>query len=426
MLRKIFILFFCFFATSNSQIVTYKDILRSAFNNSLELKNIILEKKMATIDKDIVFYEYLPNISLGYNFKLTKKDAQIDTYEYRQYRNSLSMDIVQKFNYFEQSNKLEIANYDINLIDLKICDLKKEIAFKVLDLYSELIVVKNNLQYFTKMETILKKIVDQKQKLYKEGILSKNDIITSTQKLLENNIQLNQMQLQYNILLNTFVRDFKYIITKTDKIEVFKIEENTNYANINKLDYINEFKNYPIQLNKNSSYIELIKSQSMPSFEIYFNKEYFYENEKYSDLDFINKNALDDYVVGFNFRFNLNNYFINNKQIERKRLEAKVIKNKKMIDQEEYLKKYEQSNSNIYNLLKNKYENEKLLVSINNELNNFDKLNKSGLEYLFKVYELQLKKLQKEIELFKFEIDISKNYKNFEILFEKENICTLR
>ncbi len=425
MIRIIFSLFFICLNLANSQIVTYKDILKSAFDNNYELKNSVLEKDIAVIEKDIVSYGYLPDVSLGYNFKLTKKDRQIDTLEYRQYRNSFSVDIVQKVNYFEQFNRSKIATYDINLMDLNICDLRKKLAFEVLEVYSEFIKIRKNIEYFNQINNILIKIVEQKQKLFDKGIFPKNEVIKSNQELLQNKIKLNEFQLQHNIILNIFLRDFKYVINDTDTIEILKTKENLNLYDIKQINYINELKNYILQLNKNSLEVKLLKSQLRPNFELYFNKQFFYENEKYSNLKFVDKNALDDYTFGFNIRFSFNDFFIYEKKIERKKIEALIIKNKQKTNKKDFFKKYEQSNNQILNLLKNKNKNKKLLFSINNELMNFEKLNESGLEYKFKVYELQLKQLKKEIELYQIRVDIIKNYKKFEILFEKGNICTL-
>jgi hypothetical protein len=195
------------------------------------------------------------------------------------------------------------------------------------------------------------------------------------------------------------------------KIDTEKFELNNIQMNI-----------YKEKIKKVENEITYFKKSLMPVFEVFYNNEFYNNNENHFD---VSVNDLSrEYTVGFKISFDFKRFFEFKHEKEKKRLQ--LIENKNLYDK--YKKDFKRDFDSKYVFVRDfdEYKKNKLLEidAIKKEKSMNERLYEQGIDYKYKIIESEIKLLNLYYLLKTKEIDNNKNRKYLSIKLEREKICT--
>lgn len=394
-------------------------------NKNINTKNIDLE--ISKKDIEILNSSLYPSISVSSTLEKSKSfkynnssinNNNISSNTSVKNYNSINFDYT-LYDFGKHDTKENYQNLEVNQKNMEICSEKKQLVLKLLELYSNIIQLKENYFYY---QNILK---INNEKLKMKTTLYNNDQI----KILElKDEEYNSKNINYEInkLKLSFLEKSKEIYELTG----VNLSFNNNFINfkyINKV-YVADIENIDInilnnEIKKKQEELKIINKEYYPDIKFYSKYDFYGDNENNAReaIENVEKNS---FKAGMYFNMTLFNGNSTSLNKEKALFELKKIKNELT---------YKENN------LKNEIVNIDLIIKEKNILINYltqlndllmntyhysESLYKNGFETKINILENQLKYLNKNNELNISNIELNYLSLKRELLINGENeIC---
>lgn len=445
MLGLCFSLFGAMFSDANAETLTYKTVLKTAMDNSFDIKMAALdidiskaELKMSRADLFPTLYtqvntEY--NNGLGNTANINYVGSTVVS-SYTQYRNLASLGLSYNlFDFGAINKKVLIAKKDVEqkkvAVDMQVKDLK----LKILELYTKTLEANDTIKTKTEILKVYEEMFHNKERLFLAGTKDKisvmdeavkiaraqDDIHNSKLELKKTLSDLSSYTLQKYNTNNIEVLDFEEMnipnaIVPVGNFEPLKakiIEENTDLSfNPNKSL---EAKYYDFEIEKKKAEFEMYKRQRLPSFKFYTNYLCYGAdpNSYFSSYSEFKQTAL---AFGISGSFAFFDGFKNRASKEKAALEVKRLQLEKEKKLTELKTEYEKSYAS-YETYAEELSNKKdLLNKVKDKLTALDRMSKSGLIERNDLLVTKADLLNQEFDLQQNIINISSKIKEIEIM----------
>ena len=348
------------------------------------------------------------------------KDIERFTPSYKTRKSTLSVNsTLRVYDFDVKKSKIDILKHDNKIEDLNICANKIETSLELLEAYVAIQRERSNIVVYKKLILEHQRRLEMKTRLYNQGLLSaakviddKAELLTAVHNLntadnlMEFNIDVIQIRTGYEINSNVRLAPLRHHYDILDK--------NKELNNIST-------KITSAKINKYKKEINALKKISYPTFDLYFNNDFYNEDSEGSPK----YSSKRDYSVGFLMQWSLNNIFRNKSEKRSKLLEIK---------KEEIL--YEQTKQKLNRELNYRFigiKNYKVFKKVNDEIihtlqDNIEKntrLYDEGLEHKYTISDSKIKMYTEELKDIKRKFQHVSFKKYISIVLEKDNICTL-
>lgn len=392
------------------QAIDYWGLKQQLIENSKELQ---IKKYDINIEKEelnIIDSQSYPSFSFGFNIE--KSNLLEKNITSTSVGSSLTTDSLKKsysyinlnytlYSFGRIEQKKQTQKYIIDFSSFEYCLSKKNLLLKLLDYYYNLLNTKHKIYYLQKVLDLKSKVYKNKEKLFKNGNISKFDVSQSAIQIAELYSTLNEDKKELENILNQISILTTYTFKKDEN---FKSLEIVSSKNIDFKNTVNA-KKIISQINAKKSEIYYYEKEFLPNLDFYSKYDFYgYDSNSYrSSLSTLTKNS---YKFGLVLSLNIFDGF---KTISLKRkafLQLKQLQKQYEMQRDKFNYEIKTLNAN-YKLEKSIFENKtkSLNVALENSTNS-TKLYKQGeinkideiTQYIENIYkQLQLEKSKEKL-----------------------------
>ena len=398
--------------------INFEKLIKNYKKNSYKLMIIENEKDILRTNIFHTKTQYFPSINLLYDHHQLKKGEEQFNDKYKLDNESFAINISTSSSRLRSAyNNIQLMNSSLKITNIKKCLTEVEISLKLLNLYTKIFSVKIKIKYLEKIKSTQKTILNYQEKLFNNGLKTKQDVLFA---ISQYNLHKNQLKLENEKLANSLIILMELIDIKLDtKTNFLPFENYENYENVDLVDNTIEINFIKANISKLRKELQIELESNLPKTTIYYNvnsyrKEYSstYPNSSSSDLKF-------GASVQWNFDSAMN--YSKNKSI--KFLEIKKMEiEKKRIEKELYRKFLEQKMT-INNFITYKKIKENSISNKQNELSAAHSMYSQGLDYKYKIFQAKKGLLNEELELKIKEAEVFKSKKYLFLVDEGNNKC---
>lgn len=418
---KYCIIFLSFYSLilSNTSL-NYETALKESLEYDFDIENLKNEKKGFKEDIDFEKLGYFPKVDLIYSINRINKDIERESSAYKQNKNTININTRLNIYDFEaRETKIDILKKEIILRNLEIDKTKVQLATKILDLYVEVYKSRESIDFLTQLYQLYEKKKKMKIKLFKQGIIGSIDVIKDKNDFLNIEKKINEENTKLAYTISIFNHETGILLLDNIDLEPLCVE-NEFHKFDSKISTV-QTKINQTKIKKFYKEIDYYEKTYMPTFEFYYNNEFYNDSDKDFQID-SNYNKRD-YQLGIRLNWSISNIFNSRYQKVKKKLE--IEKNK--ILYKKYRKEFKNNFYNKYLSIKKfgsyKEIKFKVIDNIKKEIEMNKRLYNQGLEYKYKIIESKIK-LVNEQHIFRIkQIDNDKNKKYLSILLERELDC---
>ncbi|MFV0562800.1 TolC family protein [Malaciobacter mytili] len=340
------------------QAIDYSGLKQLLIENSKELQikkyNIDIEKE----ELNIIDSQSYPSISFGFNIEksnlLEKKITSTSVGS-----SSLTTDNLKKsysyinlnynlYSFGRIEQKKQKQKHIINVSSYEYCLTKKNLILKLLEYYYNLLNSKNRINYLLKVLDLKSKLYKNKEKLFKNGNISKFEVSQTAIEIAELYSNINEDKKELENILNQISIFTNYNFKKDDEFESLEIASSKE---VNFEDTINA-KNIISKINAKKSEIYLYEKEFLPTLDFYSKYDFYgYDSHSYrTSLSALRKNS---YKFGLVLSLNIFDGF-----------KTTSLKRKTLLQLKQLQKQYEMQRDKFNYEIKTLKENFKLEKSI--------------------------------------------------------------
>jgi outer membrane protein TolC len=368
--------------------------------------SLLLKKhdiKATKANLSILKNEYYPHLSMNYTneyyhgFSRSGNSANIGGSVYpdtSEYRNDLNLNFDYELYRFGATDlKMDMISDDIEIINSELGLEKEKISKELLQHYVNVLKAQESISFKEKIRDLKQIILNNYQRLFEVGKLSKVDItaknvelITLVQSIAEDRLTLYESIKNIEILSNVVlvVDSTNFCMLKPKRIKPVIFEQSQTSKNIK------------LQIEKKLKEIELIKKDYYPT--LLANGEYrLYGGDDNNVFDAINELERNNWRLGLILKWKIFDGFKSDKSIAKAKLEVeKLIEHYRLakINYESQEKKRELYNTSIDRVLR---ENSRLVDQIGVQQEMLSKLEKIGKASSIQIDVLKVNSLRQEL-----------------------------
>ncbi len=384
--------------------INYYQLKYHLIKNSKELQIQKYNIDIAKEELNIISSQSYPSLSFGFNIEksnLLEKSITSTSVG----TNNLTTDSLKKsysyinlnynlYSFGRVEQKKQNQKHLINVSSYEYCLNRKNLILKLLEAYYNLLNSKNKINYLLKVLNLKSKIYKNKEKLFKNGNISKFEVLNSAIEIAELYSKINDDKKQIENLLNQISLITNYKFKKDEKFESLEIisSKRVNFENtINAKTLIS-------QINAKKSEIYLYEKEFFPNLNFYSKYDFYgYDNNSYrTSLSTLRKNS---YKFGLILSFNIFDGFKTISLKEKAFLQLKQLRKKYEFEREKFNYEIKTLTEN-YKFEKSIFENKtkSLNLSLKNTINS-NKLYKQGEITKLEEINQNIENIYKQLEL---------------------------
>jgi outer membrane protein TolC len=429
------------FSQAMAEQLSYNGILKSAVENSYDLKMVSLDIDISKADLKNARSDLFPILSSQLNTEYYDSLAQNASFATigntvlppnSQYKDlaylSLSYNL---FDFGATGKKVFIAKKDIEQKKMMYDIQFKDLNLKLIELYTKTLIYNNEIKSKSKMLKLYQELFLAREKLFESGSSNKllvmdeavriartqddietaktalKQVLNDLTSLTKQNYNIEELEVlnfdDENILpVNEIKPKLRGIVEEKDKFSF------TPSATI-------EAKYYDAELQKKKAELDMYKKQRFPSFKLYSNYSFYGQNpDKYvKALDNVEKTSFSLGVTG---SYTLFDGFKNKSSREKATLEMSKIQLEKEKKLNELKNKYEKSYTTYLSYINELSIKQDLLGRIREKLDAVERLSFNGLMPKTELLTIRADLLNQELDVQKNVINISSKIKELKIL----------
>jgi outer membrane protein TolC len=450
---------------TNAETLNYQDTLNKAINNSFDLKMSAVDIEIGRAQLKAARSDWYPTLGVQanseHNQNLAGPNSQIAyagstmIIPYTQYRNMVYTTL--QYNLLDfgvTGRKVHIAISDLEQKKISYDIQVKELKLKILELYTRILQCNSEIQVKAQVLSVYENMFYNKERLFRAGTSGKISVMDEAVKIarLQGDIEKSKLELTKALQdLSVFTQqkyDPRHLVVKNLEAEdgivdinytgimeaqkrisadasasisegnrVFRAADNPRKQEFNlTFDAYSSLESqyYDLEIDKKKDELSILKRQLLPAFKLYGGYALFGQNPNSYGASMQNIGQRS-FIVGVSTQYTVFDGFKNRANREKTTLEVvrlQLEKQKKLYDlQKEYEKTYQTYET---------YNNEliikqRLLSSVRNKTDAFDRLNKNGLSDKNELLAAKAELLMQEFELEKNIIDINSKLEEMKI-----------
>lgn len=432
-------------AKAMAETITYRNTLKTAIDNSFDLKMASLDIDISKADLKAARADLFPVLSAQANSEYNNglgNPSNISyvgntvVSSYTQYRNLASMGISYNlFDFGAVGKKVLIAKKDVEqkkvMVDLQVKDLK----LKILDLYTKTLQSNDEIKAKAEILKVYEEMFRAKERLFQAGTTDKVSVMDEAVKIARTQDDIENSKLELKNSLNDLSA---YTLQKynTNNLEVLDFDELNIDNNIKPITYFEplkakvaeaqvdlsfnpekslESKYYDFEIEKKKAELAMYKKQRYPAFKFYTNYLLYGQdpNQYFSSLSNLQQTSL---AVGISGTYLFFDGFKNRASCEKAALEVKKLQLEKEKKLAEIKAEYEKSYASYQSYTEELAIKKDLLGKVKEKRNALDRMFNNGLIEKNDLLTSKADLLSQEFDLQKNIINISSKIKEIEIM----------
>lgn len=429
----------------NAEVLTYRNTLKQAVDNSFDLKMSSLDVDISRADLKAARADLYPTLYTQVNSEYNNGLGNTSNINYvgntvvssyTQYRNLASLGLSYNlFDFGAIGKKVLIAKKDVDQKKVMLDLQKKDLKLKVLDLYTKTLQSSDEIKTKSEVLKVYEEMFKAKERLFQAGVNDKISVMDEAVKIARTQDDIHNSKLELKNALNDLSA---YTLQKynTDNLEVLDFEElniQLNIVPINNFEPLKakvvednldlsfnpekslESKYYDLEIEKKKAELEMYKRQRLPSFKFYTNYLMYGQdpNNYFSSYSDFKQTSL---AFGVSGSFAFFDGFKNKASKEKATLEIKKLQLEKEKKLTEIKTEYEKSYASYQTYTEELTIKKDLLSKVKDKLEALDRMYKNGLIERNDLLTAKADLLSQEFDLQKNIVNISSKIKEIEIM----------
>ncbi len=444
------LLFFYFCPSAFAEALTYRYTLKSAIDNSYDLKMSAFDIDISKAELKEAKSELYPVLSTQVNTEHNDGLGNSNGVGYagtsiistfNQYRNmaylSLSYNL---FDFGAVAKKVQIAKKGVEQKKVAYELQLKDIKLKVLDSYSKALQCSDEIKTKQQILTVYEQMFNAKERLFVAGTADKISVMDEAVKIARTQDDIQNSKLAFKNALSdlSLLTQQKY---NSDNLEVLDFDEinlESGFVPVNNHEPIKvginenaegdfsfdpeqtlESKFYDYEIEKKKAELEVYKRQRFPSFKFYTNYGFYGQDaDKYfASLGDVKKKSL---TIGVSGQFVFFDGFKNKASKEKAALEIRRLEVEKEKKLNTLQAEYEKTFDSYETYKKELVIKKEMLKTVNEKLVAVDRMSRNGLVGSNEILSAKADLLMQEYNLQKNITDISSQIKKIQIMTGKD------
>lgn len=380
------------------KVLSYDDVLKTALENSFDLKTAKINIDISRQKLSEAKREYIPDVNIGVNTGYTKglndSSQGVKTIngtiinESTRYQNAASVSLQHTFiDYGIRRNNRKIAKFDIEQKQTIKGQTLRDLKITILELYTDILTSYIELTNLKKEQELLSEILVMKERLYKAGLISKIEVKQSEADINSLLIQIENKNLSFAEALFelSFYTDSMYDMN----VDIKCIDcEEPSVSEIDAVDYTKsaEFISYEREIDKKKLELTILKKQMLPQVSAYSSYSLYGEDKNSYSKSFsdISQSSVS---IGLSTGVALSGAFKQTPKIKQLELEIKSLENEQQARVTNFFKEVNKTKQLLKVYESQKLKNSELKIVLDTKIKMLEKLDNQRLINRTDLYE---------------------------------------
>lgn len=428
-----------------AEVLTYKNTLQQAVNNSFDLKMSALDIDISKAELKATKADLFPLLSTQVNTEYNNGLGNTSNINYvgntvvssyTQYRNLAMVGLTYNlFDFGALNKKVLIAKKDVEQKKVTLDLQAKDLKLKVLELYTKTLQTNEEIKTKSEVLKVYEEMFKAKERLFQAGTNDKISVMNEAVKIARTQDDIENSKLELKNALNDLS---SYTLQKynPDNIEILDFEElniQPSVVLVNNFtplkakvvddnldlsfnpDKSLESKYYDFEIEKKKAELEMYKRQRLPGFKFYTNYLFYGQdpNQYFSSYSNFRQTSL---AFGISGSFALFDGFKNKANKEKAALQIKRLELEKEKKLTEIKTEYEKSYASYQTYSEELVIKKDLLSKVKEKENSLDRMFQNGLIEKNDLLTAKADLLSQEFELQQNIIKITSKIKEIQIM----------